>query len=427
MLNPVLITIIASAGILLGGNGMLGTLVTVRANLEGFSATQIGMMGTGYFLGFMVGCFLSPVMIRRAGHIRVFAGFAATAAICALGLILHTEPWLWILLRGLTGVAFCGTSMVVESWLNEIAAHGNRGRVLSVYRIVDLSAVTGGQFLLPIIGADTFQIFTVNAMLFCAALLPVSLSALSSPAPPESTRLRPRVMWAISPVASVGVVTVGLANGAFRTVGPLYAQRMGLTVDQVALFMSLGIFAGVVFQYPLGWLSDRVGRRGVLILTTLGAAGASLLLANSGVEMIYVGIFLFGGFAMPLYSLSVAHANDFAKPGQYLELSAGLILFFSIGAALGSLIVSMLINRFGPGAFFFYTSTIHLCFVVFVVYRVTRRAAVPRELRGRFVALLRTSPLNLRLARGERLPLPVEENPDDPVERTPGPDTRHGR
>jgi len=417
MLNPVLIPIIASAGILLGGNGMLGTLVTVRANMEGFSATQIGLLGTGYFLGFMVGCFITPTMIRRAGHIRVFAGLAASGAICALGLILIVDPWLWILLRCLTGVAFCGTAMVVESWLNEIAAHGNRGRILSVYRIVDLSAVTGGQFLLPLIGAGTFEIFAVNAILFCAAVLPVSLSALSSPAPPENTRLRPRVMWAISPVASVGVVTVGLANGAFRAVGPLYAQRMGLGVDRVALFMSLGIFAGVVFQYPLGWLSDRVGRRTVLIIATLGAAAASMLLANSGVEMIYPGIFLFGGFAMPLYSLSVAHANDYAKPGQHLELSAGLILFFSIGAALGSLVVSVLINQFGPRAFFLYTSTIHLCFVVFVVYRITRRAAVPRELRGRFVALLRTSPLNLDLARGERLPVVVEEIPPDPLSK----------
>lgn len=406
MLNPTLITLIASAGILLGGNGLLGTLITVRAGLEGFSAPQIGMMGTSYFAGFIIGCFICPAMIRRAGHIRVFAGLAALAAICALGLVLTVDPWLWIFYRGLTGVAFCGTAMVVESWLNAVASHGNRGQILSVYRIVDLSAVTGGQFLLPMIGAGTFEIFAVNAILFCAAVLPVSLSAMSDPEPPESTRLRPRVMWAVSPVASVGVVTVGLANGAFRTVGPLYAQRMGLTVDQVALFMSLGIFAGAVSQYPLGWLSDRVGRRGVLIVATLGAAASSMLLANVGVAAVYLGIFLFGGFAMPLYSLSVAHANDYAKPGQHLELSAGLFLFFSIGAALGSLVASMLVSRFGPSAFFLYTSSIHLCFVIFVVYRITRRAAVPREQRGHFVGLLRTSILNEDLARGERLPAP---------------------
>lgn len=409
MRNPTLFTLILSAGILLGGNGLLGTLITVRAALEGFSAPQIGLMGTSYFGGFIIGCFICPTMIRWAGHIRVFAGLASLGAMCVLGMVLTVDPWAWIFYRGVTGVVFCGTAMVVESWLNELASQGNRGQILSVYRIVDLSAVTGGQFLLPVFGAGAFEIFVVNAILFCGALLPVSLSSLSSPAPPQNTRLRPRVMWAISPVASVGVVTVGLANGAFRTVGPLYAQRMGLGVEQVALFMSLGIFAGAVFQYPLGWLSDRVGRRGVLITATLCAAGASLFMANSGAEMIYVGIFLFGGFAMPLYSLSVAHANDFAKPGQHLELSAGLFLFFSIGAGIGSLVVSMLVSHFGPSAFFFYTSSIHLGFVLFVLYRITRRAAVPRELRSRFVGLLRTSILNENLARGERLPVPVEE------------------
>lgn len=394
-----LLPILLSAGILLAGNGVLLTLVAVRGRDEGFSDVQLGLIGAAYYVGTFAACLMTAKLIQRSGHIRIFAVMAAVAAIAVLVMLLLIDPWVWVAARGLMGLAFAGIATVIESWLNDLADRGNRGRILSIYRVVDLSAVTGAQFLMPAIGPGGFAIFVITAILYCTALIPVAASRLQSPAPPESALLRPRAIWLLSPVACAGCVTIGLTNGAFRTLGPVYAQGMGLDIDGIALFMSLGIAAGALFQFPLGWLSDRFERRTVLIVSTAGAALASLLLSHADGGAILAGVFLFGGFAFPLYSLSVAHANDHARPGQYVELSLGLTFFFALGATVGPFAASLVIDHFGPPAFFLYTSAMHGGFVAFVLYRMTRRAAVPRAARARFVALIRSSPLLLRLSR----------------------------
>ena len=308
MVGQGIFPLLISAGILLGANGLIGTLIAIRASLEGFPEAAVGLMGTAYFAGFFGGCVMTPRLIVRAGHVRVFAALCALAAIAALAFLLVIDMTAWVVFRVITGFAFSGLSMVVESWLNERAASADRGRVLSLYRIVDLGAVTGSQFLIPLFGAGGFEIFAVAAILFTGALIPISLSRTSSPAPPEITRLRPLWVWRLSPVATAGCITLGLTNGAFRTVGPLYAGTMGLSVDQVALFMSLGIAGGALLQYPFGWLSDRTDRRIILLLATAGAAASSFYLAStdSSVNAVLLGGFLFGSFALPLYSLSAA-------------------------------------------------------------------------------------------------------------------------
>lgn len=393
-----LVPIIASAGILLGANGLMLTLIAVRAKIEGFPDTSIGLMGTGYFCGVFLACLLTPKMIQRSGHIRVFASLSALAAISTLVIALIVNPGVWVMARMVMGLCFAGIAMVIESWLNQLAGDSSRGRILSIYRVVDLSAVTGAQFLLPAIGPEGSTIFMVTAIFFCLALLPVALSGLKSPQPPESTSLRPGFLWSISPVACIGCVTIGLTNAAFRSVGPVYAEVSGLDVQQVAWFMSLGIFAGALFQYPLGWLSDRFNRRNVLILATLGAAVGSALLAQPGTNLIYLGAFTFGGFALPLYALSAAHANDFAKPGQHVDMAAGLAMFFAFGGIVGPFMASTLIDEFGARSFFVYTAVLHANFIVFILFRMTRRAAVPKAMRKRFVSLLRTSPMFFRLS-----------------------------
>ncbi|SME88122.1 Predicted arabinose efflux permease, MFS family [Tistlia consotensis] len=394
-----LLPILVSAGILLAGNGVLLTLVAVRGRAEGFSEVQLGIIGAAYYVGTFAACLLTAKLIQRSGHIRIFAVMAAVAAVAVLTMLLLIDPWVWTAARGLMGLAFAGIATVIESWLNALADRGNRGRILSIYRIVDLSSVTGAQFLMPVVGAGGFAIFVIVAILYCTALIPVAASRLQSPAPPESALLRPRAIWLLSPVACAGCITIGLTNGAFRTLGPVYAQGMGFDVNRIALFMSLGIAAGALFQFPLGWLSDRFERRTILILSTAGAAAASLLLSHAEGRLIFAGVFLFGGFAFPLYSLSVAHASDHARPGQYVELSLGLTFFFSLGATVGPFAASLVINHFGPPAFWLYTSTMHGSFVVFVLYRMTRRPPVPAARRSRFVALIRSSPLLLRLTR----------------------------
>lgn len=405
-MNPSsLAPVLLSAGILLAGNGLQVTLVAVRANIEGFPAALIGLLGTAYFIGFIGGCFLTAELIRRAGHIRVFGALVALAAVSTLAMVVWIDPAVWTAARAIAGFCFAGLSMVLESWLNAKAQTADRGRILALYRMVDLFAVLGGQFLLPAFGARGFEVFAVVAMLFCLAIVPISLSRHENPAPPESRRLRLRHVWSISPVGCVGCVTIGLTNAAFRTIGPVYAQDVGLGIDQIAVFIGAAVLGGALLQYPLGVLSDRVDRRLVLLAATLGAAGAGLVLTLTSADVAvasFAGAFLFGAFAMPLYSLSVAHANDNAGPGDFVELAGGLMLCYGLGASVGPFAASLVIERFGAPSFFLYTTVIHGGFVLFVLYRMTRRGAVGRGLKRRFVGLLRTSPVMIRLARGER-------------------------
>lgn len=392
---PPLPTVFTSAGILLAGNGMITTLVAVRGRAEGFSDSAIGLIGTAYFAGFLLAAMVIGGLITRVGHIRVFAGLAALAGAATLVMILFVDIWVWGGARMMLGFAFSGIAAVIESWLNEIAGNTSRGRVLSLYRIVDLGSVTAGQFILPVIGAYGFEIFAFAALLFCLALIPVSLLHIQAPPPPTAAGLSIGLVWRVSPVACVGIMTVGMANGAFRTVGPLYASTLGLDIETVALFMTLFIAGGAIFQFPLGWASDRVDRRWVLILATAGAMAASLWLAQQDggdATTVLAGAAFFGCFALPLYSLSIAHANDRCDPERYVTLAVGLLLFFAFGAMIGAPLSAAIVERFGPAYFFAYTCTLHGFFIAFVVYRMFRRMATPKELRTRFVALLRTSP-----------------------------------
>ena len=397
-LAPVLI----SSGILLAGNGLQGTLITVRANMEGFSPAIIGLIGASYYLGFMLGCRYAPPLITAVGHIRVYAAFAAIGAVGALTMSLAVGEMSWMAIRFVMGVVFAGLSMVTESWLNERAGSKNRGRVLGLYRTVDLAAVTGGQFLLPIVGPQGSEIFAVVAIFFCLALVPVALSRSPSPKPPKAHDIRLTMIWQVSPLAAIGVLTIGLTNSAFRIIGPLYAGKLGFDVLQVALFMSAGIIGGAIMPLPLGWLSDRFDRRWVIIAATGGAAAAGMFLSSLAAQspqLIYAGSFLFGAFALPLYSLSIAHANDFAKPGDFIDVAAGLLFLFAIGAAVGPFAASLVMELYGPAAVFIYTTVIHSALVVFVLYRMMIRPSVPRSKRKSFVAFMRTSPAIFGLGR----------------------------
>jgi len=389
-----LLPVLISAALLLAGNGLLSTMLALRGIQEGFSQTWIGLFGGSYFVGFLFASWASIHLIRRAGHIRVFAGLGACATVAILAMVTWVEAEVWLVARLIQGLAFSGITTVLESWLNGLVENKTRGRILGIYRVVDLSAVTGGQFLLPLVGIDGFTIFALVAGFYCLAMVPVTLSEVANPRVPGNIRFDIRAVWLMSPVACAGCVAVGMANSAFRSVGPAYAQQIGLDVNQVAGFMSAFIVAGAVSQFPVGWLSDRIDRRIMIMGMTVGASLASLsivLLSGSFQNAVYVGVALFGAFALPLYSLSSAHANDHCPPGQFVTLAAGLLLFFSAGAIVGSPVSAFLMDRFGPNAFFAFICGVHFMFVLFVLYRRTRRAPVAANKRSRFVGLLRTS------------------------------------
>ncbi|MBP1850703.1 MFS transporter [Rhizobium halophytocola] len=397
-----LLPLLVTAGILIGGNGLQGTFVSLRGLQEGFSPSVIGIIGAGYNIGFAIGCIYVTRIIRSIGHIRTFCALAAIASVASLTMLLFLTPTAWFAMRLIQGLCFAGLFATVESWLNARVTNNNRARTLSIYRFVDLGAVTLAQFAIPAIGISGETLFVVIAMALSFSLVPISLTDRSSPAPPEHVRFDVRVLWRVSPLATIGCVVVGLSNSSFRSLGPIYADGIGMSVASIATFMSVGIFAGVVLQYPLGYYSDRLDRRIIILAATFGSLLASLFIAFvAGESEIanYIGIFLFGAFAMPLYSLCSAHANDHAAPGQHALVSAGTLFFWSIGAVIGPLFASFMIDLFGPHALFLYMNVVMAVFMLYTLQRMTVREGVPTEERRMgFRSLLRTSTFFAKLA-----------------------------
>ena len=274
--------LLLGAAILLLGNGLVGILMPVRATLENFATTSIGLIASGYSAGFVVGCLSIPHIVRRVGHIRTFAVMAAIAAAAVQLMALLVEPLAWILLRAISGVAFAGLYMVIESWLNERASNTNRGQLFAAYMVIQLASITAGQMLLPAGDVAGFGLFAVAAIAITLALVPVGLTTSSAPQPLGAVHLRLGRLYRLSPVGVLGCFFVGLANGAFGGLGVVFAQGVGLGTTGVALFMSAALVGGTLFQVPFGRLSDRIDRRKVLMLACLLAVLAGAVLALAG-------------------------------------------------------------------------------------------------------------------------------------------------
>lgn len=397
-----LIPLLITAGILIGGNGLQGTFIALRGIEEGFSTSVIGMVGAGYFIGFVFGCVYITKIMRAIGHIRAFSALAAIASAASIMMVLVIDPISWFLMRLVQGICFAGLFAVVESWLNARVTNATRARTLSVYRFVDLGSVTAAQYMIPLFGVSGIDLFAIIAMALSLSLVPISFADKSSPAPPKDVKFDIKVLWSVSPLATVGCIVIGLTNSSFRSLGPIYADGIGMSVTSIATFMSIGIFAGIVLQYPLGHYSDKLDRRVIILVSTIGALLASFFLAflaGDGELANFIGIFAFGAFALPLYSLCSAHANDHAAPGQHALVSAGTLFFWSIGAVVGPLIASFLMDAFGPHALFAYTIVVLTFFVAYTLARIRARDAVPTEKRRmRFRSLLRTSAFFSKLA-----------------------------
>ena len=397
-----LIPLLIAAGILLGGNGLQGTLIALRGAEEGFSPATIGFMGTAYFGGFLLGCAFITRIMKSVGHVRSFSALAAIASAGTLLLVLIIDPVMWSVIRFATGFCFAGLFTIMESWLNSGVQNSDRARVLALYRIIDIGSVTGAQFLIPVFGADGFAIFAIMSIMITLSLVPVSLGDRSNPQAPEDVKLDLARVWRISPLASIGCIAVGMTNSAFRTLSPVYAEQIGMSVTDVVTFISVGIIGGAIIQYPLGHLSDLWDRRKVLLATTGGAMVAALalvFLAGTGALANFALVFVFGSFAMPLFSLSAAHANDRADKGEFVLVNAALMLFYSFGAIGGPIVAALFMQRFGPQSLFVFCAIVYALLILIIVYRMQAREAVPVSRRGRFIALLRTSTIFARLTR----------------------------
>ena len=362
-----------AAAILYAGNGLQSTLLSVRGDIEGFPTTVIGLLASAYYAGFILGCRLVPGMIQGVGHIRAFVALASIASSSALAHILFVEPIAWGGLRFITGFSFAGLTMVLESWINERATNENRGKILSVYRIVDLGAVTIGNGLLAIAPPEGFQLFVLVSILISIALVPVALTRSSSPAPLETAKLDIVQLYKVSPVGAIGAAATGLANAAFWGMAPVYVQELGYGAAAIAAFMSTAIIGAGLFQFPTGWLSDKIDRRMVIFASSLLGTGASALLATfAGLsENAILGFsFLFGAFIIPVFGICAAHANDHAAVGKAVATSGGLLLLYGVGSVVGALVGALVMSAFEPAALFWYIAGVYLVLAVFTLLRI---------------------------------------------------------
>ena len=381
--------LIISAAILLAGGGLLSTLIAIRAESEGFPVLAIGMMTSAYFAGFIGGCLGTPHLVKRVGHVRVFAALSSLIAAAALIHVLAVNIPSWIVLRALTGFSFAGLYMLIESWINAQAPNESRGQVLSIYRMVDLAAVTIGQFMLTLADPSDFVLFSVVSICIALAIFPISVSTSEAPSGVTQTSLNLKKLISTVPLAAVGCFGVGLSNGAFWGVAPVMVQQLGHPVVVVSTFMSVVIAAGALLQWPAGYLSDKFGRRFIMIIACIGAAVSGVYVwqfADESLAQLLIGGAFFGAFGMQVYGLSAAHANDHAEPHEFVAISGGLLLIYGVGSIVGPSIAPIVMSLMEPSAMFAYTAVIHGSLAMYGLYR---RVTQPRAERKDYVAIPR--------------------------------------
>ncbi len=404
--------------LLLTGHGLQLTLLPLRAAAEGFTLTQIGLTGTTYFIGFTLGCVATPLTARRAGHIRTFAVLASIGSALILVFPLWSSFWAWLVLRFGAGWCIAGLYMLMESWLNERASNTNRGTVMAVYTIINMTMIMVGQLLLNLADVTGVALFALASILFSVALVPVAL-ATDSPAPIRAVHIRLGLLWQTSHVACTGSFLAGAATGAFWGMGPVYASAYGLDTFQVTLFIAATVAGGAVSQLPLGRLSDHVDRRlvviGAALLCCATAVALALLPPRMPTALIALS-FLFGAFVMPLYALAVAHANDRAAPDEFVVLASGMLMLFGLGSAAGAPAAGILMGKWlGNAGLFAFVAAVLAVLIAGVAWRRRARAApVQVQAEQPFVAVSEFAPILLELdPRAPELPAETEHADGD--------------
>jgi len=381
-------------------NGGLGPLDALSGFALNFSSAEIGLLGSAHFLGFFIGCWYAPRVMGAVGHSRAFAAFAATGAIGLIAHMLIIDPYAWALMRIASGLCIAGCYTVLESWLQAKVTNETRGRTMGTYRVVDNLAFLIAQLLIGFLEPADYVSYNLLALICCASLLPLTLTKIKQPETPKALKLKPKLALFRSPLAVAGVLVAAVSAAAFRMVGPIYGAQVGLEVEQIAYFLSAYVFGGALAQYPIGWFADKYDRRWVLIWLSVAAIVSSMLSTSISYNNT-LGIFLiafgFGFTTFPIYSVSAAHAHDFASLDERVELSASLLFYYAIGAIAAPLFASFLMDSFGPNAMFVLIAFAHLLLVIFGVARMRVRPTVSE--RTPYVYMPRTSFLIGRLLK----------------------------
>lgn len=372
-------------GILMLGDGLQGTLLAVRADLEGFSATVTGLVMSSFYVGFLAGSILTPKITVKVGHIRVFAALAALASASILVHSLFIQVPVWIALRLVSGFCFAGLYIVAESWLNDRATNETRGKLLSLYMVVTYIGVGAGQLLLNLAEPGGFPLFLLTSVLISVAVVPLLLSAGSPPAYQESVSISLRELVRLSPLGIVSMFVVGLVTATFFTLGPVFGQRIGLDIENISYFMTSAVVGTIILQGPIGALADRFDRRKILTIATLLtslSAVACIVAAQVSTSVLLLSVAVFGGLAFPLYSVCIAYTNDHLNPNQMIAASGALVLISGLGAVVGPVLVASIMDLFGEHSFFWSMAVAHALTGLFALYRMTRSAPVPLDQQG---------------------------------------------
>jgi MFS family permease len=375
-------------GVLMLGAGLQGTLLGVRATLEGFPTPVIGVIMSCYYVGYLLGTFTAPRLVRNVGHIRVFAALAAvaSAAILVQGSFVHPIPW--AIMRLVSGVCFAGIYVVAESWLNDRASRSNRGTLLAQYMVVLYIGLGSAQFLLIVANPSAPTLFMLVSVLISLAMVPIVVSAHQTPQASVPLKVRYRDLYRNSPLGVVAVTISGMISSTIFAMGPVYARLSGLGTSGVATFMAVSILSAVLTQYPVGRLSDRMDRRTVIaiVCTIATLVAVSIVVFNDmphGLFLVFAA--LFSGFVLTLYSLAVSHVNDKLEPGQMVAASSALLSLNGTAAAIGPVLAGSLIAAFGPKAYFATLATLTGGLTIYDLWRKTRRSAVPAAQKGPFI------------------------------------------
>ncbi|MDH3713543.1 MAG: MFS transporter [Gammaproteobacteria bacterium] len=422
-------SLLTSYALLMAGTGLFSTFIGLRAELEGFSTEVIGTMAAAHYAGLVAGSLRCGQLINRVGHIRAFAAFSSIIASAVLLFPFVPQMLVWIALRAVIGFNTAGVFMVAESWLNHKATPTTRGTLLSMYMVTSYLAMGGGQLLINAGEVVNTDLFMLASMLFGLALVPVAITRATHPAPVESTHFGLRRLYTISPVAVMACIGSGLCTGSIWGLGAVFGKDLGMTTGEISGFMSAIVFASLAFQIPIGRLSDRFDRRKVILGVTVASALSSGALVGVMLAFIYRVPFglgdvflwinhrwaitglaaLYGGFVSTLYPLSVAYANDYVETQDLVPASAGLVLTYGVGAAIGPVGAGLMMKFFGPSALFSFSTGVVVLLAAFVGFRMRKRTWAPVIEKDAFVAL----------PEATSTPTALEADPRGEVEQAP--------
>lgn len=400
------------------GNGLHSLLLPMRGTFEGYSETILGFFGTSWAAGFVLGCIFARRLVKRMGHVRAFSGFISLVAITALLTGIFVNPTFWLLSRAVTGFGAAAVAMIIESWLNERATNESRGMIFSLYISITLIGIVGGQMAVAFIDIHTPILFMVAGIFYCVAMLPTLISTAQAPKPLSEISLDLTALYKNSPVSFVGILLVGIANGAWGTLGAVFGAKAGLSAGDIALMMTITIFAGAAMQLPAGRMSDRMDRRYVLAILSGIAflAGIQMfLLEPMNVVTVLILVGVYGAMANALYPIAVAHANDFARPSEFLNVSGGLLLLYGIGTVIGPSVGGPIMQAFGPYALFGVTAAAHVLITVHAIVRSRLRAPIPVGERDSYSSVssgTQTTPESLALSPRSQPTQPLQPAAD---------------